>query len=190
MNNKFLPVLFLLPLLGTRTGTEITIGQYIYFYPIYILGIFVAMNFKIVLIRLNKYKALLFSIVVISSIILFITYIIYQNGEISQIQNSLYYIQKLAIIGIILPSLEKITTNSYKILDQIASMSFAIYFIHYTLGRLQQPFLFKYLNNYIPPEFWGAMTFLFPFLIIIECIIIIKAIKKILGFKSKYIIGY
>ena len=35
-------VVLILPLLGTRTGTEITVFQYLYFFPIYILGFYVS----------------------------------------------------------------------------------------------------------------------------------------------------
>ena len=47
--NKYFPFLFLLPILGTRTQVYITIWQFIYFLPVYMIGIYTSMNFEFVM---------------------------------------------------------------------------------------------------------------------------------------------
>lgn len=69
-------------------------------------------------------------------------------------------------------------------------MSFAIYFMHYTLGRLQQPILFNFLKEYISKEFWGLFSLIFPFLIIVQCVIISKLLKRVFKKNSRFLIGY
>lgn len=187
---KYIPFLFVVPMLGTRTGTDITIGQYLYFFPIYLLGMFVSMNFRKAVFILKKKQIWCFGIIIISSLFIFQIFKIYQHGEFKQLQNGIFYIQKLAIIGCLLPIFDKVSINKYEFLNKIASMSFGIYFIHYTLGRLQQPLLFKFLEVYIPSYGWGLTSLIFPFLIILECMGIMYIIKRILGGKSKYVIGY
>lgn len=186
--NQFSPILFVLPILGTRTGTDITIGQYMYFFPVYVMGMYVAANHYKILLLLKKYNLFAISISFLSTIAL--VYLYYISYPKTNILESVSYIQKISIIAIILPILEGIKPKKESIADKIAKTSFAIYFIHYVLGRLQQPYLFSFLENYVLEGLWGLVSFMFPFLIIIECLLIIYLIKLSLRKYSKYVIGY
>jgi hypothetical protein len=187
-NNQFFPILFLLPILGTRTGSDITIGQYVYFFPVYLMGMYTAANHNKILLLLKKYNLIAISISLLSTLMLvYLYYISYPNTNILE---GVSYIQKISIIAIILPILEGIQPNTSRIADKIAKASFAIYFIHYVLGRLQQPYLFSFLENYVLEGLWGLVSLMFPFLIIIECLLIIYLIKLSLRKYSKYLIGY
>lgn len=84
----FVSVLMLLPLAGTRTGIEISIGQYIYFFPMYCFGMLCSNHYEYFLHISDKFKTFFVSIALLTSIMIFIY--LYYGGEVRAIEGVFY----------------------------------------------------------------------------------------------------
>ncbi|WP_172436000.1 acyltransferase family protein [Sediminicola luteus] len=187
---KLLPIIILLPLFGTRTGTDISIGQYLYFLPAYLLGMYVSMNKEKTLRLLVKKSALFYISLGFSTITLLLIGLRIIPISNSNIIEGLFYIQKISVIGIILPILEKKQYTKRPFMNLLANTSFAIYFLHYPLARaLQIPF-FWILTHKIPEFLWIPTSILYCLFVLLICLVVILLTKKIGGKYSKFLIGY
>lgn len=145
----------ILPLFGTRTATQISIWQYIYFFPIYLQGIYVAMDYENIISKIEKHRHLLTGLTILSSI--FATYLYATSHYLSfpKITESLFYVQKLAITFLIIFAFKKIEHKNIQILNNFATYSFAIYFTHLLVG-------FNPVRTYYYHFFTGPSLLLFP----------------------------
>jgi hypothetical protein len=126
----------LLPLLGSRTSTHISIGQYLYFFPIYLQGIYVAQHYTEFTNLISKKKNLVGLVAIASSLA-----IVYVNEnpftcKVFNLIESLFYIQKLSIGILVLMALKTFENRKLGLVNQFAKYSFGIYFLHTIVGRL------------------------------------------------------
>ena len=188
----FFPYIFILssvlPLLGTRTGTRISFCQYIYFFPIYLQGVWASMNYFrfLSLIRSNKNK--LFFIAFFSTLMLiYLSDKPYCLGMIN-IYEAFHYLQKISISFLVIIALKKIEHKDIPILNLLATYSFSIFFIHFMIGNDY----FKNYFYYLIPDtslLILAASITFIIIVIFVTLIISMSIKRLLGNQSRFLIG-
>jgi hypothetical protein len=184
------PFMFLLPLLGTRTGIEITVGQYLYFFPIYIIGMLVRLKLDTVQACISSYKYWIGAIFLASLITLFLLLLNYNlTTRYPYYFESLFYVNRLMIIFLFIGISGQISYNKYPLIGKIADYSFALYFIHGAIGIFIQPRLFGFLAQF-EQHYWIPFSLLVTFCIILLCLFIIRITKLVFGKRSRLLIGY
>lgn len=189
---KFFPYIIIfssiLPLLGTRTGTRISFWQYIYFFPIYLQGIWASMNYsKFISLVKSYYKHLLFLAVFSTLILIYLSNKSYCIGLIN-VKESFYYLQKISISFLIVIAFIKIEHKDIPILNILATYSFAIFFTHFFIGNTCFQSLFFRL---IPASSLLLLTasIFYIIIVILVTLMISIGIKRLFGAQSKYLIG-
>ena len=184
------PLMFLLPLLGTRTGTDITIGQYVYFFPMYMIGMFVRLKLDTIQVWIAKNRLWIGAIYIASLLMLFALLLPYDlNTSYPFYFESLFYVNRLMVIFLFINISGRISFNKYPLIGKIADYSFALYFIHGAIGIFLQPRFFSLLNQ-IEQRYWIPLSLLLTFCIILVCLLLIRIIKLIFGKRSRLLIGY
>ena len=100
-----------------------------------------------------------------------------------------YYMQKIAIGACVVHFLEKIKHIRITLLDLIATYSFALYFLHdFILFHVPEPVVHLFRH---PPA--GKPVLRVPVHVFLRsgpcCLLLIMGIKKLLGRRSRYVIG-
>lgn len=179
----------LMPLFGTRTGITISIWQYAYFFPIYMLGIFAAMNYDSFISAIKNEQKKLIIIAITSTIILVF---LHQNNlkfRMINISEAVYYIQKLSICFLCINILAYYEEKKIILLDYLAKYSFAIYFTH---TMVSSKYIVKIYNQYFFQELPGLivpLSILYSIAIIFSSLLVCMIAKKILGKHSRYFVG-
>ena len=99
-----------------------------------------------------------------------------------------YYMQKIAIGACVVHFLEKIKHIRITLLDLIATYSFALYFLHDFILFTFQNLLFTFFGILLPESLFFVSLFTF-FCEVALCLLLIMGIKKLLGRRSRYVIG-
>ncbi|MGJ8582005.1 MAG: hypothetical protein ACSHWR_06820, partial [Psychromonas sp.] len=176
-----------IPLFGTRTGTTLSIGQYLYFLPVYILGLIFSANYQRFFIFLEKKLFVLF-ILIIGSTGLIILAKLYEPYNISiNLYESSHYLQKMFILLFLIVFLKKVDHKGFKALDVLAKYSFPLFFTHNLVhGLIHEKFysLVTTSNFIIFP-----ISIFYTLMIISISLLLCISIKKVFGHCSKYIIG-
>ena len=179
----FIASLFI-PLLGTRTGTDISIGQYLYFLPVYIVGMGFARNYQQCMAVIKKYITSILSVAVATTFALLVI-------EFYQInlfpKETLYYVQKGLLTVAAIHMLEKVQHKYSLTADLLAKYSFSLYFMH-TLVDITP---FRSLFDDAVGTSWLLLpaSVVYTLAIIALTLLICIAAKKILGKRSRMIIG-
>ncbi|MDC6366867.1 MULTISPECIES: acyltransferase family protein [Flavobacteriaceae] len=186
---KVVPWLFLLPILGTRTTVDITIGQFVYFLPTYLVGMYTSMNFEYVMQMVKKRFWLLTVIAVATSFALLWVdhekvYLGFTNPR-----ESLVYLQKIAITFIILHLSRNIQENKFPSFSIVADCSFALYFTHVIFDRHLKK-VYYLVDDFFPHVLQVPASIVYVILLITVNVLFCLAVKKVLGEKSRYFIGY
>ncbi len=177
-----------LPLFGSRSGIQISIGQYIYFVPIYFLGIYTAMNYSNIICVIKNNISLLISLAIISTVIL-----IFLKGEAYylswiNVSESVFYIQKISVCFLTIIILAKFENKKVVLLDFFAKYSFAMYFIHLLVKNSHIELLY-YNACSKTPDFILPLSVFFVITVIFITLSICLFLKKILGKYSRFFIG-
>jgi surface polysaccharide O-acyltransferase-like enzyme len=186
-----LPILLILPLIGTRTGTIISLGQYVYFLPIYILGILCAANYERFMALIERRLLLLISAIITSTFLIIIVMLFEPKFLFVNLYESFHYLQKISILLFFIVFFKRIEHIDINILNVFAKYSFALFFVHFFINSLLDELI---MDKYY--ELFSTSTFLIIpisilytlisiFLSLLFCIVI----KKLLGYNSRYIIG-
>jgi peptidoglycan/LPS O-acetylase OafA/YrhL len=134
-------VTILLPLIVSRTGTELTAQMLVYFAGAYTFGLFIGLDLDGALDRIEQNITWLILIAMVSTATLMVVFLSGFDpiGPIS-LRESLFYIQKLSLACLMLAGLRAWDQRPGRIRDTIlglaASTSFGIYFLH---GPLMRP---------------------------------------------------
>ncbi len=179
-------IAILLPLLGTRTGVEISIFQFIYFLPVYFIGVYAAKNYNAFINFINRHFGEFLSAAVVATI-----YLVYIQAEPSQINSyiniteSVFYIQKMSFCLVIFRLLHQFKERKSTVLDKFATYSFAIYFLHKLLDitavreKIYELFSWEYITA----------TIVYSAVLCFATLGISMLIKAILKNSSRYLIG-
>jgi len=186
---KYLAILsFLLPMLGTRTSTELTIGQYVYFLPVYIQGMFTAMHYETISTFLKKARI---PLIILFALSLAIEYWSDDSGQ-WRLHISSQYVNRISFTYLVLHFLREREQYRSPLISAFADYSFALYFTHligesslsnaYYSLFLEIPFFSEKLPFFLLSIIYVALRI---FATLGLCILI----KKLLGQRSRYIIG-
>ena len=176
----FLPLLILLSCVVSRGGD--TFQLFVHFFSVYFFGMFCSHYRQVINAELIKPSVLsLLALLYISLI-----YIDYSNFDGVTFTN-INFIRKLILCCIFIALLNKFNIHN-KLLSLLANVSFGVFFLHsYVITAFKMAE--KYFLGYYPQV--NALIFIsFIMTILLICIAIIWPIKKILGAKSRYLIGY
>ncbi|PST85367.1 hypothetical protein C9I86_19425 [Photobacterium sp. NCIMB 13483] len=186
-----LPILLILPLIGTRTGTIISLGQYVYFFPIYILGILCAANYDRFIILIDEHFLLLIAAIIISTGLIVIVMLFDPKFLFFNLYESFHYIQKIAILLFFIVFFKRIDHIDINILNVFAKYSFALFFVHFFINDLLNKLLMeKYYDIFFTSTFLIIPISIFYSLISISLsLLFCVCMKKVLGYNSRYIIG-
>lgn len=184
-------VALFLPLLGTRPGIVITPVHFIYYVPVYMLGMLIARNYEAVLDLVDRYKVLLYILILGSS--LPAAYLLWLPEDSFAIQgnliHSLFYMQKMSISLLLLRFLKQFDEKKINWLDYLAVYSFSIYFLHTIVQYgVQKLMYYPVLRPYIDQA--PILYILFVGILILFITLFISiGLKKILGKYSRMLIG-
>jgi Uncharacterized protein conserved in bacteria len=178
-----------LPLLGTRTGADLSVGQFLYFAPSFLFGGWVFQHYERFQFFIRRYKIPLLSVFVISSFL--IVYVTYYSVSLPyiKVEESLFYIQKMAATCFVIYLL-LYARQHMGLVDLLAKFSFAIYFTHYVLYMLIAPFFFDFLESRRVYG-WGSvpLSFFFSLFLLMVDLAVCVLLKKVFGRYSRVIIG-
>lgn len=175
-----------LPLLGTRTGIEITFYQFLYFFPIYILGFYTSKYYFFIVERVEKYYKILLWIFIIATAILVPLYLHDTKYGVFSIREMIFYIQKISLTFFLIVKLKGIKSNRF--FNMLANYSFALYFLHTFIPLYTEWSILQYIDSHLA-NFGFILSFILALVYIFITVFIIWAIKKILKANSRYIIG-
>lgn len=167
------------------------IHSVVYFTPIYLLGIIFSIHEKLILNYIKDKSVVLGLLTVSVSIAQILIHGSYENYHkktmISYAGIDFMLIQKFFMIFFFLSVLQKIDNKEIALLKYIASVSFALFFLHPWFL-----WLYKYLSI---GSYFSALPgiFIFPiktFLMICMSLAVATLLKKIFRERSRYIIGW
>ncbi len=185
---KYVPYLFFLPLLGTRTGVDITIYQYLYFSPIYLLGIYTSLYYDETLELARKYKLILIPLVFIATGIIFYLRFQYRYEDNVNLVHALDYVRSFSVTFLILLFLKRWEDKSIPLLKNLATYSFPIYFLHDFLFYRQLEF-YHTIGSYIPKVFAIPFSIGYNIILLLLTLLFCMFIKKVFKKYSRYLIG-
>lgn len=179
----------ILPLLGTRTGTTISFMQFVYFAPIYYIGIYFAKNEPFFLQWIKNHLWIIVFGILTSTLLLYKVETIRIPDYKINVRESLFYIQKILACFLIFHILYKFKNMKSSLLYTFGTYSFALYFLHNLVDyyRLREMFFSKVFQ--LSPNLFMPITYLYGTFIIFLTLIFILFVKKFLGKKSFYFIG-
>lgn len=180
----------ILPVFGTRTGITVTFLQFIYFFPVYFIGVYIAKNHDDFIMLINKFKWGLLTIIIVTT--LFLIFIRNEKIMLNSFMNvteSVYYIQKISLCFLFLLVFYNLRNVNLKLLNQFAIYSFAIYFLHTVLdyAPLREK-LFDYASNLASASLI-SISILYTITICLSTLVVCMCLKRIFGRYSRYLIG-
>jgi peptidoglycan/LPS O-acetylase OafA/YrhL len=179
-----------LPLFLTRSGVEVTPGTLIYFAGMYAVGMYMGENYPGNLERLRRWRWAFGAIAATSTAFLALLFARDMDlyGGIS-LRESLFYLQKLALSGLLLVFLQRWEHRLPGALDQLASHAFAIYFLHQFVIKV----LIRYSPAVFPPSQNGGMLVALSLSICGSALalswLVSRSVKGVCGRHSKWLIG-
>ena len=181
----------LLPLLGTRTDTRVTLFQYVYFFPVYLIGMYAAVDYAKFLLLIKNHIKALSVIAVSSSVFLFYSYLESYNPHIGiiNIRESLFYLQKISLCFLAIIFMLKLENTKNKLLWMSATYSFSIYFTHTLIGNtVVNNLYYSYVfTNF--PESVLPLSIIYVLVVFFITLLFCIVTKKIIGKKSRFFIG-
>lgn len=183
-------VLALLPLAVSRIGFQLNWQSVVYFLGAYAAGIWVGSDYDRWLDRLERHLALLVLVAMVTTGL--VAWLLYSKiefvGPVSA-PESVFYIQKLAISAVALVLFSRHHGRWPRWLDMVATLSFAIYFLHAPID-----FFLAYIPNTLlgghpsPAMTIGLCVAQFV-AVMVASVAIAALVRKIAGRRSRMLIG-
>jgi len=175
------------PLFAVRkdflTSISNTLEVFVFFVPIYLIGMYYALEKEKIDAGLKKY---FFHMIVIA---VGLTLLLYFRDKSIPVNTTALYVQKLAIAGIAIVMLNRISNKKVKILDLFAKYSFSIYFLHVCFGESLIAFFSNYLSIIGIPEDKSYIVLISVVCALFTVLFICVLLKKITGRFSRNIFG-
>lgn len=179
-----------LPLLGTRTGTELSVGQFLYMVPVYLLGMYAAMDYPCAMKGLDRGAMLpCAGIAIMASIPLFYYGVGDRFVGVINVTESLFYIQKLALCLFFTSLFMRMDGRKIPGFYQLAICSFTLYFIHYRISATGLREKFCTVCFDISPSLLIPSTVLYAAFVCAVSLGLSMLGRKILGKYSRTLIG-
>jgi membrane-bound acyltransferase YfiQ involved in biofilm formation len=178
------------PLLCSRTWPSTGVMTVVYFLGAYSLGVLIGANYPSWLALLRRHVFLLSNTAAATSLVLILLYLwAYEDSGVVSLKESVFYLQKLALAGLVLLGLQRLQSSLPVWIDVMARYSFAVYFLH---GFVLYASL-GLLHAYRPDRPSFTETLILGGLILFACILVsllvARSAKALLGGKSRYLVG-
>ena len=190
--NAFTKILFgiiiISPLFISRT--EMSFQTMVYFTGCYAFGMYIGDGLQMKLAYISKYKTLIISVVVLSTIVLFYLFL-YEVNKLGMVylRESFFYIQKTALALLIIWLFKELNKQP-KWLGFVARDSFSIYFLHAPILAIFGILLSKMVYNlHLNPFYMIILGFLICFITIVISMLIVYVFRRVFGKKSRMLIG-
>lgn len=186
---RLVAIAALVPLLGTRTGSTLSPGLYLYLFPIYLIGIYAAMDYPAFSAMLRRRLPLLVALSVVSTAVLAVL-----AGRVLllgpfNLNESVFYVQKLAFCLIALVLFQRLEGCKSPLLDAFATYSFSIYFLHLLveLGTVKRAYY--EVIDLLAPGLMIPLGLVFAIGVAFATLGFCIVAKHLLGKHSRWIIG-
>ena len=183
---------FVLPISGTRTDTDISIGQYVFFLPVYVLGVCSALYYSEMLLLVKRFKKAFLAIAVASFVLVFVFIGRPYLGPFN-IYEALQYLNKITITFLVLSWLTNREPFRIRILDLLAEYSFPMYFMHTIANANISRLFYSSISRLVTPS--SSLVVVVPLSILfVVCrialtLLVCMTAKRLLGKYSRYFIG-
>ncbi|MCC7280281.1 MAG: acyltransferase [Chromatiaceae bacterium] len=179
----------LVPLLGTRTGSTLSLGLYLYLFPVYLIGIYAAMDYQAFSTLIKRRLVLLVALAVLSTgVLALFAGRVYLWGPFN-LNESLFYVQVLAICFIALVLFQRLEGWKSPLLDAFATYSFSIFFLHLLVELGPVKLLWYELVDQLAPGLMLPLSLLFAIGVAFATLGVCILAKRLLGQYSRWIIG-
>jgi hypothetical protein len=179
----------LFPLLGCRTGTELSLGQFLYFAPVYLLGYWVRKEDELCRRQVSRHLTVLVIITTLSSLGLFWVQAQPLRYGWIDLTESLFYLQKISLTLVVWRALQAWELKHIAWLDLVATHSFPIFFLHCILGNFHFSVLFFSLVSPTIPGASSLLAGVFVALVVGLSLFASISLRALLGKRSRYIVG-
>lgn len=181
-------IIILLPLIASRVWPEVSWTNYVYFLGAYLLGLIVGQNYDKTLELISRYWILLLIVAILTTAQFFVLPNPIKYGFIN-LNESYWYVQKIAMAGLALLWFERNIKTVPKWLDVLARYAFAIYFLHMVFIMLYFG-AFDALGLDLGDTLTLTISLIVSYPIVIgSCVGFIFIMKKIFGKYSRSLIG-
>lgn len=183
-------IIILAPLVCSRVWPAVSWTTYVYFLGAYLLGMLVGKHYEQAIAFISKFKLSFIIVAIVTTGWFFVTSpfgpVVF--GTVN-LQESVWYIQKIAFAALVLLWFERKLTTVPKWLDVLANYAFALYFIHMFIVAIYFSLLdasgLRLDNSAIL-----TLNFIVSYpLVLSVCVAFIFLFKKVLGRYSRYILG-
>jgi len=183
-------LLIVAPLVCSRAFPDITWTNFVYFLGAYMLGMWVGANYQKTIKLIDRYL-LLVALVALGStgVLVVLFYLESPKWGIITFTESAWYVQKIAIAGLVILLFERTLKSVPKWLDILGNYAFSIYFLHAYL--LFEMYGVMATTIAVPTSipFILALALLNVVLVIAISVVITFVLKSLLGKYSRSIIG-
>lgn len=184
-------VALLLPLLGTRTGSELTAGQFLYFLPIYIAGMFFSLNYAAAMAAIERRIGWLSGIAGASTAALlglYVANVVPPGHWVSERSiEAMQYLQKAAVGAVLLHYFRHASGWHMQLADALSRHSFPIFFAHLLVYEIIVHRHFWVHTDWHPLLFVSSLNYLASTLAI--CVLVSLAAHWLVGPRSRYLVG-
>ena len=119
------------PLIASRVWPDVSWTNYVYFLGAYLIGIMVGTHYEETISLVRQNSTLLIVVAIVTSIMIGVVgYLEIPTIGITNLAETAWYVQKIAIAGLVLLWFEHAMTRVPKWLDLLGNYAFAIFFIH------------------------------------------------------------
>ena len=185
-----LGIIALAPVIASRVWPQFSWLTFVYFLGAYSIGIYAGANYQRSLDFIQRHTLFLLMIFLITSgFLIFFYQINFEKIAFVSVIESVFYLQKLALAGVLLNCIYKIEKCVPPWLDKIGNYSFSIYFIHPLLGILFVEWLKEQgmlSNNPWIVVLLGTVVFLY---CLLASMLITTIVKKACGKYSRMVVG-
>lgn len=183
-------LIMLAPLFLSRTWPDQNWTNVAYFLGAYTLGMVIGSHYQKAIELIQRYRLMLVALACITSLLLwFLISHNVSNWGITSFKESVWYVQKIMLAGLVLLWLERQLKQVPAWLDTLSNFAFPLYFIHAYLIFVIYSTLVKanIQMSSLPIIFFYSIGTLIS--VILTSVLIIHAIKKVSGKWSRYLIG-
>lgn len=172
-------------------GHQLALGTLIYFSGAYTVGIYLGQNLESRLAALSRHRGGLLMLAAVSSVA--IALLMYREiGRVGgvDLQESLFYLQKLSMAGLVLVWLHDLGSRQPRFLTLFANEAFSIYFLHAFFLALLGHFLWEQIRDpeWLPGSMYlmGFVYFVFSLLM---SMLVVALLRWVFGKWSRILIG-
>lgn len=183
-------LLILAPLVCSRAWPDITWTNFAYFLGAYMLGMVVGTNYRKTIELIERYLLLVTLMAIISTFVLVgLFYLDSPKWGIITSTESAWYVQKIAIAGLVILFFERTMDTVPKWLDVLGNYAFSIYFLHVYLLFEMYGVMTKMITAPTSIPFILVLAIVNLLLVLAFCVGITYAFKFLLGKYSRSVIG-